>query len=460
MADTISKATGGGASRGQWASRFGFILAAAGSAVGLGNIWKFPYITGHNGGGWFVLIYLLCIVLVGLPVMIGEIIIGRDTQRSPVPAFETLGGGKVMWSLVGWLAVATAFIGLSYYSIVAGWSLDYVVLAIGDSFSDKSPAEIKGMFGALSADFGKNVMWHAVFMALTIGIVIGGVHKGIERAATIMMPLLLLMMIGLMIYAVTLKGFGRAVEFVFAPNADNLTPGGVLEALGHAFFTLSVGMGALITYGSYLARKDDVVFAATAISIFDTFVALCACMIMFPIVFSAGLGDKAGPGLVFQSMPIAFAQIPGGVVLGVLFFALLTFAALTSAISLLEVVVATIIDKFNVSRKTATIAFGALIFLCGVPSGKADFTIAGKPFFFYPDFIVSNILLPVGGLSIAVFVGWVMPAARTYENFSAGKPRDRLYRIWLSLMRFFVPVAILLVLLYSTRGLTGLDSLF
>ena len=447
-------------SRGQWATRFGFILAASGGAVGLGNIWKFPYITGVNGGGWFVLIYLICIALVGLPVMLGEIIIGRETQRSPVVAFESLAGGKFIWSIIAWMAVATCFLLLSYYSIVAGWALDYVTLAFSNSFSDKSPAEINAMFAELFGDFGRNIMWHALFMAMAIGLVIGGVQKGIERAASIMMPALLVMMLGLMVYAFTLEGFGKAARFVFEPNADNLTAAGVLEALGHAFFTLSVGLGALITYGSYLSRKDDIVVASIAISGLDTMVALVACMVMFPIIFTAGMGAGGGPGLVFQSMPVAFSQIPGGMVLGIVFFVLLLFAALTSAISMLEVVVATIIDKFGLTRKTATILFGGLVFLVGIPSGKSDFMLGEKNFFDHLDWAISNVFLPLGGMSIAIFVGWVMPSSKTYENFSAAKPRDNLYRVWLTLMRFVVPVAIFLVLLYSTKDLTGLDALF
>jgi NSS family neurotransmitter:Na+ symporter len=441
--------------RGQWHSRMGFVLAAAGSAVGLGNIWKFPYVTGANGGGWFVLIYLICIVSVGLPVMIAEILVGRATQRSAVPAYERLSGGKTVWGLVGWMGVLTGFILLSYYSIVAGWSLEYVRLAVTDSFRGSSADELSGMFGALHGDFGRNLTWHAVFMAITMGVVIGGVQKGIERVSTVLMPALLIMMIGLVFYAFTLDGFGPGMEFIFAPNADHLTPGGVLEALGQSFFSLSLGMGALITYGSYLKREDDAVKAAGWISGLDTFVALTACMMIFPIVFSVGLsadsdaGLISGPGLVFMSIPVAFSQIPGGVILGVVFFVLLLFAALTSAISLLEVVVATIIDKFGAGRVPATLVLGGSIFAFGIPSADSSLMVGDKNFFDTVDFLISNIALPLGGLLIAVFVGWVVPRSVMYEHFQSGGKRDALYRGWMLLLRYFVPVAILLVLLYS-----------
>lgn len=439
----------GTAARGQWGSRLGFIFAAAGSAVGLGNIWKFPYATAEGGGGWFVLIYIACIAVVGLPVMMSEIIIGREAQRSPVPAFEGLSGGKTMWSLVGWMGVVAGFMILSYYSIVAGWVLDYIKEAVTGGLSDLTSAGSEAMFGDLFQNFGRNVLWHALFMAATVGIVLGGVQKGIERGATIMMPALFVMLIGLMIYATTLDGFGAGMEFVFEPKGDKLEPGSVLKALGQAFFSLSLGMGALITYGSYLSKKDDIVFASAAITGMDLFVALMAAMIMFPIVFSAGLPPAGDAGLAFITMPVAFATIPGGTILAVVFFVLLLFAALTSAISLLEVVVATIIDKFGWTRKRTTLVVGAIIFAVGVPSGKSDLMIGSKSFFGWMEMISSNILLPLGGMAIALFVGWVMPQSKVYENFNAGRERAFAYRGWLFLVRFVVPVAILLVFLHA-----------
>ncbi|ACY16646.1 sodium-dependent transporter [Haliangium ochraceum] len=451
---------GGSGERGQWGSRLGFILAAAGSAVGLGNIWKFPYITGENGGGFFVLIYLVCIALVGLPIMSAEILVGRAAQRSPVQAYQALSGDKVAWSIVGWMGVLTGFVILSYYSVVAGWAIEYVRLAVGDSFasafaSGADPAAtseaIGGVFSALYGDFETNLLWHAVFMVVTVGIVLGGVQKGIETGARILMPTLFAIMLGLLLYGATTDGFGQGVDFVFGLHADKLTPGGVLEALGHSFFSLSLGMGALITYGSYLRRDDDMVAASGAISLLDTIVALMACMIMFPLVFSVGGTPSAGPGLVFVSMPIAFGQMPGGYFIGIAFFVLLVFAALTSAISLLEVVVATIIDKFGVARTKATAIVGLVIFCFGVPSAKSDLMVPGLEWNFFDtmDKLASNILLPLGGLLIAIFVGWVMPAERVREEFMAGSRWGSLFAPWFFLVRFVAPVAIGLVFLHA-----------
>ncbi|MFQ5767522.1 MAG: sodium-dependent transporter [Acidobacteriota bacterium] len=395
--------------RGHWGSRLGFILAAAGSAVGLGNIWKFPYITGENGGGLFVLIYLVCVLAIGIPIMIAEIIIGRRAQASPVPAFSRLGGGRLAWRLVGWMGVVSGFIILSYYAVVAGWAIDYIKLAAAGHFTPDTAA-VGGMFGQLYASLGRSVLWQTLFMALTIAIVLGGVRKGIEAASRILMPALFLLLMILLADACRQPGFGKAVSFLFSPNAGKLTASGVLEALGHSFFTLSLGMGALITYGSYLSRDSDIVGAAFTISILDTVVALMACLILFPVLFSFGMSSQAGPGLVFKSMPIAFGQMAGGSLLGVTFFILLLFAALTSAISLLEVVVATFIDQMGWGRRKATLVLGTAIFLFGLPSAAAGADkifpfwddLFGKNFFDSFDYVASNWLLPLGGFFIAV----------------------------------------------------------
>ena len=323
--------------RGEWGSKLGFILAAAGSAVGLGNVWKFPYITGENGGGLFVIIYLVCIVFVGLPIMIGEVMLGRMTQRAPVGAFGKLDGDKSIWRGVGWIGVVAGFVILSYYSVVAGWALEYTLLAAKGEISHGNPAALAERFGQVAGDGTRAVMWHVAFMGVTIAIVIGGVAKGVELAARVLMPLLFLMFVALLVFAATLPGFGEGFSFVFGFNTDKLGAGSVLEALGHSFFTLSVGMGAMLTYGSYLRKNDDIVGASIAISVLDTLVALMACMVLFPITFSYGMAPEAGPSLVFKNIPIAFAQLPGSTFWALTFFLLLVFAALTSAISLLEV---------------------------------------------------------------------------------------------------------------------------
>ena len=440
--------------RGQWRNRAGFILAAAGAAIGLGNIWKFPFITGKNGGGAFVTIYLVCIVLVGLPVMISEIIIGRAAQKSPVKAYEDLSGKKLMWSIVAWMGVAAGFILLSYYSVVAGWAMKYVELAAGNNFVGQDAGAIGGMFGELATNFGRSTFWHTMFMSLTVVIVLAGVHQGIEAGVRVLMPLLFVLLIGLVIYASTQDSFGHAVEFVFWPHTDNLHPGGVLEALGHSFFTLSVGVGGLITYGSYMNRKEDIPVAAAAITGLDTFVSLTACLVMFPFLFAAGQEPSQGPPLIFIATPIALSELPGGQILGVAFFVLLLFAALTSSISLLEVVVSTVIDKFKIRRSSATLIFGLAALLYGLPSAKSDLSIPGletlgPDFMQQMDFFVSNVFLPLGGMAIAIFAGWILPRSTSYEEFNSATQRDRLYRVWLYLTRYLVPSAIFLIFIYN-----------
>ena len=426
--------------------------------MGLGNMWKFPYITGENGGGAFVLIYLVCIMLVGLPVMLAEVLLGRMTQTSPVGAFRKLSRPGSPWLGVGWLGVLAGFVILSYYSVVAGWSLHYLWLSLTGSFSGDSE-QIAGLFGELYANPQLNLLWHTIFMAMTIGIVIGGIRSGVERAARVLMPLLFLMLIAMVIYGTTLPGFGEALTFVFGFNTDRLTASGVLEALGHAFFTLSVGMGAMLTYGSYMRKDADAVSSSIAITVLDTVVALMACLALFPITFSRGMEPASGPGLVFTNMPVAFAQLPGGSIWAVLFFLLLLFAALTSAISLLEVTTAYFIDEKGWSRKRSTLLTGAVIFLFGIPSalsgGTAIFgssfeAVVGKNWFDSFDYLASNWMLPLGGLGIATFISFRVGAKAREVAVATGSKLGSiqgLYLTWLQLIRFVVPVAIILVML-------------
>lgn len=436
------------AKRGLWGTHIGFLLAAAGSAVGLGNIWKFPYIAGENGGGAFVLVYLACIAFVGIPIMICEFAIGRASQRSPVDAFRALASKSSPWQIAGWLGVAAGFVLLSFYSVVAGWAMHYVVLSL-KGFNGLSGAEaIGGLFGSLYQSPSLNLFWHFVFMGATVGIVLGGVKDGIERASRILMPLLFLMMLVLFIRAIFLPGFGEAVAFVFSPKTADLTRAGVLEALGHSFFTLSLGMGCMITYGSYLSKDHDIVKSAIVISIMDTAVALLACLIMFPIIFSYGMDPQAGPGLVFKSLPIVFAQMPGGLVLAVIFFLLLVFAALSSAISLLEVVTSFFIDTVGWDRQKAALIPGILIFLFGIPSALAGGDTSGLGLigdmnvFDSLDYLVSNWFFPIGGCLVALFVGFRMDPKIVEAEFKGHSSYKKLFGVWIFLVRFLCPLAV------------------
>lgn len=579
--------------RAEWKSRFGFVLAAAGSAVGLGNIWKFPYITGENGGGLFVLIYLACILLIGLPIMIAEIMIGRAGQRQPIGAFESIHEGKTAWAGIGWMGVVAGFIILSFYIVVAGWAMDYTLKSVvnftkpieesaakeADAYiatatksdietflvetkvdhalrpkkslfksqltkkeistherfsaaieaaEDKdearrrllTDAQLKSqvrkveevnkkvakaksdlttsmsrevrvltergllaeaktakrrslIFDKVSAAFmntatngWQSLMWAALFMMITVGVVAGGVAAGIERACRILMPTLFALICTMVLYGAFQPGFAEAIAFVFSPDPSKLKASGVLEALGHAFFTLSLGMGAMMTYGSYQSSKKGLLQESLMITLLDTLIALLACMMIFPITFSYGQEPTAGPGLVFESMPLAFAEIGnGGMLLSILFFGLLFFAALTSAMSLLEVVASYLIDQKSWSRPSAALATGLLTLAVSLPaafSGDANSVLAnwkgdyGMDFFDTMDHLASNWMLPLGGLFIAVYAGWVMP-----RKVQAAEVQDMpkwAFHTWLWLVRIVAPALVVIVLMQKV-GIFDIDEI-
>jgi NSS family neurotransmitter:Na+ symporter len=445
-----------GLPRAQWASRLGFILAAAGSAVGLGNIWKFPYITGNNGGGAFVLVYLVCIAIVGLPIMMAELMIGRHTQRDAIGAFVQLEGKRSFWLSAGWVSVIAAFIICSYYSVVAGWTLDYVYRALIGSFSGEPAEAIESMFGTLIADGPRQLIWQAVFLLLCLGIVIGGVQKGIERWSKILMPILFLLLGLLFINGMLSKGAWEGFSFMFRPDFSKLTAGSVLEALGHSFFTLSLGMAAMITYGSYLNKTEDLLAASLRVVILDTLIALMAGLAIFSVVFSVGMEPAAGPGLVFKTIPVVFSQIPGGALLAIVFFLLLAFAALTSNISLLEAQVAYFIDERGWSRKKATVFLAGLAFVVGIPTALsyntlADWKVIGdRNFFDSADLIASNYLLPIAGLLIALYVGWFWSGSKEKEELVAGGS-GWVYPTWHFLIRYVSPLAVAVVLYFKAK---------
>ncbi|MFA7535473.1 MAG: sodium-dependent transporter [Desulfuromonadales bacterium] len=443
-----------------WATRLGFILAAAGSAVGLGNIWKFPYITGHNGGGAFVLVYLACIAVVGLPIMMAELMIGRHTRRDAVGAFVGLAGRRSPWLAAGWISLAAAFLILSYYSVVAGWTFDYVLRACIGSFSGQPAATIEGMFDSLIDDGPRQLLWHFIFVVVCLGIVIGGVQKGIERWNKILMPVLFGLLALLFANGMLSQGAWEGIRFMFRPDFQQLTPGSVLEAMGHAFFTLSLGMAAMITYGSYLDRHEDLLAAGLRVVILDTLIALMAGLAIFSVVFSVGMAPAAGPGLVFKTIPVVFSQLPGGFFLAILFFLLLAFAALTSAISLLEAQVAYLIDERGWGRRRGTVFLAGLAFVVGIPSALSyntlgDWRLIGdRTFFDSVDLIASNYLLPVGGLLISIYVGWFWSGSEEKEELLAGGS-GWVFPAWHFAIRYISPTAVAIVLFFKARD-TGL----
>ena len=444
----------------QWQSHLGFIAAAAGSAVGLGNIWKFPYIAGENGGGTFVLFYLLCILILGLPIMIAEVMIGRTTQSSPIRAFQRLAGRRSWWQIVGMLGVFTGILILSFYSVVAGWGMHYLYLAIANGFpQDNNPQVYVALFDSVVQSTRLNIWWHSVFMGITILVVLRGIRGGIEKFANWGMLGLLLLLGGLVAYGTTLPGFAPAIKFLFGFNRS-FTWRSALEALGHAFFSLSLGLGAMLTYGSYLKRDDDVVGTSIAIVIADTIVAIGACLVLFPIVFSVGLEPSAGPGLIFINIPLALLQLPLGRLGLMLFFLLLLLAAVTSAVSLLEMAVSFLIDSKGYSRAIASIIMGVFVYLLGIFSALSGGTgffgsglqnSIGMSWFDAADYLTSNWLLPLGGIGISLFVGWQWNQQQQINEFKAGSKLGLtwLYDFWRSSLRWLCPIVIVLVMLYN-----------
>ena len=445
--------------REHWGSKIGFILAAAGSAVGLGNIWKFPYIAGENGGAAFILIYLICIAIIGLPVLIAEVLMGRTTQRNPVGAFRKLSNSP-FWASVGGLGVLAGFVILSFYAVVAGWSFGYIVEAFKGTFSNFTKVGASGdYFTSLTGNIYWIVGYLAAFIGLTMFIVYFGVQKGIERASKIMMPLLIVILLILMVKGLTLPGSEKGLEFLLKPDWSHITGESVLIALGHAFFTLSLGMGAMMTYGSYMSKKDNIPSAALQIVILDTVVALIAGIAIFTAVFATAENPAVGPGLIFHTLPVVFSKMTGGYIFGILFFILLTIAALTSAISLLEVVIAYFVDERGWKRHNAVLTFGFITFLVGVPSALSfnlisNFKLFGLNFFDFVDFLASNILLPLGGLLISIFVAWVWGFDKALANLKNGAENlfERNYWVvstWKVFIKYFAPVLIFIVLLNS-----------
>ncbi len=453
--------------REHWASRIGFIFAAAGSAVGLGNLWKFPYITWHNNGGAFVLVYLACVVAIGLPVMMAEILLGRRTQMSPVPAFQKLGSSG--WGLVGFLGVLTGFVILGYYSVIAGWSIRSFIQCVGWSVNGyQAPADTA--FGAFLSDGSMQLLLAFIFLVVTAFIVWRGVSSGIEKAAKFLMPVLLLILVYLVVRVMFLPGIGQTFHFLFRPNFSELPATGVLEALGHAFFTLSLGMGVMITYGSYMHKRESIPGAAATVVFLDTAIALLACVIMYTIIFSvAGVAESVSGstvGMLFVTLPrLFYTELSGGTLLGPLFYVLVAFAALTSTISVLEVIVSFFIDKLGFKRSTATLVGTAAVAICtflsalslGAVGFLSDFEIfAGKGGVLSTlDHVAANYLLPVGGLLTTLFVGWFVSKKLSADELgmldAAGNPTFS-FKLWLFFIRIVAPLAILAVIIAVILG--------
>lgn len=439
--------------QGEWSSRFAFILAATGSAVGLGNIWKFPYITGENGGGAFVLVYLLCVLLIGIPLMMAETMLGRRSKENPIHTMEILtkeAGADKNWHYLGWMGVAAGFLILSYYSVIAGWASAYVVKAFFGSFSGANASEVKAIFDGFVASPMQLIFWHTLFMLATMLIVAKGIEKGFEKSVGLLIPSLFALMILLVGYAMTTDGYFQGLNFLFKPDFSKLTANSVLVAMGQAFFSLSLGMGAIMVYGSYLPKDVSIVKSSIIIAGADTVIALLAGLVIFPIVFTNGLQPNSGPGLVFETLPIAFGNMFGGWLFGVLFFIALVFAALSSSISLVEPAVAWLIENKGFTREKACLWSGLVAWVLGFGTifsfnVWANVKLFERTFFELVDYLTANLMLPIGGFCIAVFAGWIMKQEHSKQELDC--PDNLSYQIWRFLVCYIAPAAVFLVFL-------------
>lgn len=441
----------------QWSSSFGFVLAAVGSAVGLGNIWKFPYMVGESGGSAFVIAYLFCIALVGFPVLVAEWLIGRRGQKNPINTFTDVAvseGKSRNWGIVGATGILGGFLILSFYSVIGGWALNYITKIGSGGFVGQNSDSVGATFDAMLASAGTLTIWHTVFMVITAAIVGIGVTRGIEMTAKILMPLLGLILFVIVGYNVVNGGFGEAVNYLFAPDLSKLTGEVMLAALGHAFFTLSIGMGIMVAYGSYLGREVNLLKTARTVIILDTVIALGAGLAIFPIIFSNGLDPASGPGLIFVSLPIAFGSMTGGTIIGTLFFLLITFAAVTSSISLLEPTVEFLEERTAMSRTVSTIVASTVVWLLGIAALLsfnlwADFTIMGNGIFDALDKVTSKFLLPLTGLAGILFFAWKMDQRSIQQELGLS---GTTWQIWQIVAKYVAPIAIIAVFIATLMG--------
>ncbi len=452
--------------REHWGSHLGFILAAAGSAIGLGTLWKFPYVIGESGGGLFVLIYLLFIFLIGIPVFIAELILGRKGQRGAVGIFASLTNDSTLWKSVGWLGVASSFLIMSFYSVVAGWGMNYVLMSLNQSYEGLPAPKVAEMFDILVSSGDITLFWHFAFTLLTVAVVYPGIRHGIEYWARFMTLTLFIILFVLCCYSMTLDGFGDAFHFLFYPDYSEFKFSSILEALGLSFFTLSLGQGIMLTYGSYMRRDEDIPKTGGIIGLMIIFASLLSGLTIFSIVFTFGLSPEGGFGLIFKTLPLLFARLPGSLLISTTFFILFVFTGLTSSVALVEVVVANFMDLFSWPRKKTTLLVGAGCFLFGIPSALSGTNtlfanwpaIYGKTFFETINELVSVWMLPICGLMIAIYTGWAFDRALCKEEFSSGTSWKWLFHIWFFSVRWIAPVGIILVILQK-GGILDVDTI-
>ena len=438
--------------RSTFSGKIGFVLSAAGASVGLGNIWRFPYETGNHGGAAFILIYLGCILLLGLPIMIAEFLIGRHSQANTARAYQILAPGT-QWRWVGRMGVLAGFLILGYYSVVAGWTLEYIFEAVSNSFAGKTPAEFISSFQSFSSNPWRPALWLTLFLLATHFIIVKGVEKGIEKSSKIMMPTLFIIILILVGCSVTLPGAGKGIEFLLKPDFSKVDGNVFLGAMGQAFFSLSLGMGCLCTYASYFSKNTNLTRTAFSVGIIDTFVAVLAGFIIFPAAFSVGIQPDAGPSLIFITLPNVFQQAFSGIpilayIFSVMFYVLLALAALTSTISLHEVVTAYLHEEFNFTRGKAArlVTTGCILLgiLCSLSLGVTkEFTIFGLGMFDLFDFVTAKLMLPLGGLLISIFTGWYLDKKLVWSEITNnGTLKVPTYKLIIFILKYVAPIAI------------------
>jgi NSS family neurotransmitter:Na+ symporter len=441
------------AKKDQWSTKLGFILSSAGAAIGLGAIWKFPYMTGMNGGGAFFLLFIAFTIIIGLPILIAEFVIGRGAQKEAVSAYQTL-APKSGWSFIGHWGVVGAFILMSFYSVVGGWVLIYSLLSI-PGMVIKDNADYAELFATITGSPAITILGLALFILLNVIVISFGIKDGIEKTSKILMPLLFVFFIILVIRAVTFEDAIEGIRFFLQPDFSKLTASNVLDALGQSFFSLAVGISVMVTYSSYLAKDVSLPMSAVSVSVMNIFVSLLAGLAIFPVVFAFGLEPAAGPGLLFIVLPEAFAQMPFGAFFLTLFLLLFLFAVLTSSFSMLEIITSAFTERKQRSRKKVAAISGLFVFIAGIPAALSSstlesFKIFGVTAFDASDFLVSNIMLPGGCLFIALFIGFRMDKQLIRQEFSYGNQlSDTTYQVWFQIMRWLAPVTIIIVFLRS-----------
>ena len=440
---------------GQWSSRWTFIMAATGAAVGLGNIWKFPYLTGVHGGSAFVLVYMLCVAALGIPMMMAEVMLGRKGRQTPINSMRTLAeenNGSQWWQLIGWAGTLAGMLILSYYSVIGGWTIGYILHSATGSFAGLNGDGASTLFDEFVGSPLVQVGWHTLFMVITMYIVARGVQSGLEKAVTFLMPALFVLLLVLVGYAMTTGYFMKGLRFLFTPDFSQFSETSMLTAMGQAFFSLSLGMGTIMVYGSYVPKGTSIASTSVAIAISDTMVALLAGMAIFPIVFANELQPGEGEGLIFKTIPVAFGSMDGGTLFGTLFFILLLVAAWTSSISLIEPAVTMMIENFNMTRKQAAFWTGLATWLLGFGTAFSfniwkDVKVFGMTFFKNLDYLTSNLMLPLGGIGIAIFAGWLM--TKDTSKAELNMKSEVGYSIWQVLIRYVAPIAVSIVLLHA-----------